>query len=1000
MAAARVRRADGGRGPGTRRVQRIRLGAAIDQASTSRGTTVVIAGDVGAGKSRLATETSEAAQARGFRVLTGTAAQMHEDVTFAVFLHLLGPALAAADAAERRRLTGGLPDLARLFVELPGDRLPPIADPGLERLRLLESVLVLVRRLSVAQPLVMVLDDVQWADRASVDLLMHLTRGISAEPVLLIVCVRTDDGRHPEHLSEMLDHARRSGTVDEIVLPALEPDEVSRICTAVLDGPAPAELLDALTAAGVDTPLFVREVLTTSIGNGALAQRGGHWVVVGEIPTGSSRTIDELMAGRLRTLSESARTALNWVVVAGESAVAVAGHLAEQHLQADWAELTDLGWLTAGDRTGPLRVSHPLLAEVCYRSIPPGVRRRMHREVARALLDGAVTGPDTDRAVPGDRLGLIAHHVRLAGHEWPAGSALDWMTAAATLADRVSAQQSSLEMWSGAEQLARRLRPSKLPEILEHLGRARSRVGQIPAALTSWHEAVRLRAVAGDGVAEARLRGEMSMVVCDQGDPAQARSMLDAASEALQRSRRRADGVVTAAAVDAEATLRAEATLWGLRVWIAGRHDSLPQLVTLSTALEGFCARHPGSGAEPSLYLLRYDIACREGDLLAAEDHARQALSSATEAGDTVAAGHARRQLFVSALGRGDLATADRVALPRSAGRPDDRREFVASPLTSGALRAFVTDDWVSADRSARSTIEFGLRIGSPRVVVPIMGYLAVIAVQQGRVPDAESLLAEATETLGSGAGRDQHVVGVMYQARALVDLAQGRAAAAVAAAQQAAAIRGLLPAMTFVAWVQGLLDLGDVDRAREVARDLASIGPGPWPTAVSSWLSGRVALVDGEPQRAVALLTASRQELEGLHMPYQAARSGLDEARALAAVGRPEDAATRALASASVFATYQARPLADETRQFLSTLGHRIGNGRTRGPASSLSEREWDVVGLVAQGLSNAEVGRRLFISPRTVTTHLQHVYSKTGVTSRTALVRWAVDAAQPSTP
>ena len=138
---------------------------------------------------------------------------------------------------------------------------------------------------------------------------------------------------------------------------------------------------------------------------------------------------------------------------------------------------------------------------------------------------------------------------------------------------------------------------------------------------------------------------------------------------------------------------------------------------------------------------------------------------------------------------------------------------------------------------------------------------------------------------------------------------------------------------------------------------------------------------------------------LDQLGQPYQAARARLCWAE-IAFAGQTADGdrpwetadiVDAARGSMTTFDRLGARPLQDRTRRLLRALGERPAPRRAA--SGDLSDRELQVVRLVARGLSNAEIAEHLFISPRTVTTHLQHIYRRLGLSSRTALIRWVMD-------
>jgi DNA-binding CsgD family transcriptional regulator len=188
---------------------------------------------------------------------------------------------------------------------------------------------------------------------------------------------------------------------------------------------------------------------------------------------------------------------------------------------------------------------------------------------------------------------------------------------------------------------------------------------------------------------------------------------------------------------------------------------------------------------------------------------------------------------------------------------------------------------------------------------------------------------------------------------------------------------------------------------ALETASRLGRLGPdAPWPAACGSWVEGLARAALGERAPALACLRHAADRLDRLSLPFQAARAWLGWAEVVAAghAGDDRAAAVRAGAaeaahrSLAAFDRLGARPSADRARRLLRDLGERPA-APSRPVTGELSERELQVVRLVAAGLSNGEIAGRLFISPRTVTTHLQHVYARLGLPSRTALTRWVLE-------
>ncbi len=295
----------------------------------------------------------------------------------------------------------------------------------------------------------------------------------------------------------------------------------------------------------------------------------------------------------------------------------------------------------------------------------------------------------------------------------------------------------------------------------------------------------------------------------------------------------------------------------------------------------------------------------------------------------------------------------------------------------SGVLIA--TGRWEEAENELKTALQAVERV-YPLEKVHSLSRLALLNVRRGRLEEAGQLLA----------GLETH--GVAAEASALLHLARGEAALAGALLERRleAIGDGLAAVPVLSILVDARLRLGNLEGARVSATRLGEI-------AERSKRS---------PIQALALLAAARVELacsgvadalleractlfEECGMPYDTAITRLELARALA-VTDPEIAAADARLASSAFERLDARPYADQAAALLRELGH----GTRPGPrvAGELTRREREVLGLLSHGLSNLEIGGRLFISPKTVEHHVGHILAKIGLRSRAEAVAWAL--------
>lgn len=548
------------------------------------------------------------------------------------------------------------------------------------------------------------------------------------------------------------------------------------------------------------------------------------------------------------------------------------------------------------------------------------------------------------------------------------------------------ADAEAADLFAAALTLARADRPAMVAELLVRLGHARSRAGQFEAAVAAWSEAVAGRERSGERPAAARLRGLLALAEWDRG-------RFDAAEAQLAAAFRAIEGT------DADVEL---ADLHHIRLRLLVRQGDVARLEEGAVALLALAERGGTRPAVAAAHLARAEVAFLRGRFVAAREHGLQALAVAERAGLSVLAAQAHRHLAMTAANVGDHrlarehAQAD-LALARQTGSPTlelgGRFFILAIDL--------VTDAWEEVLQSSEELLVLGHRVGYARGVATGLAGRAFVVAHRGRPEEAARCVAEAREVYGAAAAADRHIFTVIELAEATAALAAGDPQRARERAAAAVATPTVLPCLGLAVLGEAQVAAGDLAGALDTARRLGGLGPGaPWPAACGSWVEGLARAALGERSAALACLRRAADRLDGLGLPFQAARAWLGWAEAAAVVRDDDDhdpagradAAEAARRSLAVFDRLGARPSADRARRLLRALGERPA-APPRAVASELSERELQVVRLVAAGLSNAEVAGRLFISPRTVTTHLQHVYGRLGLPSRTALTRWVLE-------
>jgi predicted ATPase len=353
------------------------LEAALGRATNSEPAVVLVGGEAGVGKTRLVAELTARCAADGTRVLTGGCVPVGDGaLPYAPIVEGLRALVGDLGGSAVRRLIGpSWPELARLLPALGVPQAGGGPPDQAAQARLFELLLGMLGRLGEEIPLLLVLEDVHWADRSTRDLLAFLARNLRRERLLVVVSYRSDEPG-TDWLGPYLAVLDRSGRAQRVELPRLDRAETLAQLVGILGAGPPAELVDAVFARSEGNPLFTEELL------GAI--RAGS----GELPP---PTLRDLLLGRVQALPELARQVLGVVAVAGRRVshrllAEVAGLEDQPLVQALRAAVVDQLLVTRPGEDG-YELRHALLAEVIEADLLPGERARLHAAYARVLIE-------------------------------------------------------------------------------------------------------------------------------------------------------------------------------------------------------------------------------------------------------------------------------------------------------------------------------------------------------------------------------------------------------------------------------------------------------------------------------------------------------------------------------------------------------------------------------------------------------------------------------------
>lgn len=406
-----------------------RLNDAWHRAVDGTGQIVLLAGEPGIGKTRLAAELARRAHAEGAVALYGRSDE-EAIVPYQPFVEALRPVVAAVSPATiRERLHGLEADLARVFPELIGRvTSAPNAirgDPETEQYRLFEAMTTLLTGATIAQPAVLVLDDLQWADSPTVLLLKHLVRASQHHALLVICCYRDVELPRGHPLSDLLTHLRREPCATWIELRGLSESESATLLHAVVQHDLSESVLEALHRGTGGNPFFLEELLRHLVETGVLFDDGGTIDVnTLELPAG----IREVVVRRLARLAAAVNEVLSLAAVMGPTFEALALARAAELPPTQILEHLDTA-VTAGliaedpGIPGAYAFAHALIRQTLYTELGPTRRKQLHARVAEALESGDMPiGASTlayhySNALPLVDAGRATEYLARAGHE-------------------------------------------------------------------------------------------------------------------------------------------------------------------------------------------------------------------------------------------------------------------------------------------------------------------------------------------------------------------------------------------------------------------------------------------------------------------------------------------------------------------------------------------------------------------------------------------------------
>ena len=939
-----------------------RLRAALTAAGDGRGGTMFLAGEAGIGKTRLVREVVRTAGEQGVTVLSGRAAAGAVPAPLRPFAEALASAGRAGRLPADAELGPYRPVLGRLIPEwrpvqpVPGEESPVFLG---------EAVLRLLRALAPRAGCVLVLEDLHWADRETLALLEYLSDNLTAERVLCLATFRPDGGDATALAGALA--ARGSATV--LALARLGPAAtagMTRACLAADDLPATVDEFVAGRAEGI--PFLVEEVLAALVGEGALTERDGRWHVADLAASGVPATFAEAVRRRLDGMSTESR----WVV----GAAAVLGR------RFDWSLLGPVTGLAEPAVVAALRDGVGVQLIVAERDI----FRFRHALTHEAVLAGLL--PPERAKLAGQALAAVeTAHPGLPGA---------WCTLAADLAGRAGdqARAGALLLEAGRRDLA----AGALASAEHALTRASGLAGL--ALRASIDEALTEVFAMSGQVDRAIETGRMLLARLGQPSPRAAKLHLEIARAAIAGARwAEAAASIEIARQSVGSDVGAAAQIDACAAQVAAGRGRLEEAERLASA----ALRAAESGpVQPEVACEALEVigrVARQRDLEAAE----RAFARAAD----LAVAHGLRLWRLRALH--ELGTIDQLRT-ESVDRLEQARDLAVAQgalaltatldlqIAAGLNKQFRAEEALAAARrSADASRRF--RLATLPMALMFQATAHAIRSEEGlmedRIAEAVALAPDDPDVLGCAWGHCRATLCLLAAdlGAAHARMTNGAGLLLSSPATIAPPFLGLWPLLGALLGRDAAGDgtgdgTGDGagDATSAAARDRAAHGTRHLVVAAllgyaDAVLAGR----QGHPAAAEAAFAAADRQMGPLVAWYrQYARRLAAEAALADGWGEP---VTWLREAAAYFAARDDERVAAACRSLLRRAGAPVprpaGHGDLPGPLRALgvTEREADVLKLVALGLGNREIAERMFLSPRTVEKHVASLLAKTGL-------------------
>lgn len=987
--------------------ERSALRTLLTAALGGNGQVALISGEAGIGKTTLVEDLSSEAERRNVLVLSGGCYDLTTTPPYGPWLEIAG---------DYRRYREGAAGSQQVLPPLPESLSSPEGFASArDQNAIVEDVMRFLSTLAAVHPLMLVIEDLHWSDSASLDVLRIVARRLKDAPALLLVTYRANEVGRDSHLYSVLPLLVREARAERFDLHRLEPTAVETLVAAkyALGHTDRQKLMEYLERHAEGHPFYILELLRGLEDERLLVSLDGRWQVRDIGHQRLPALLDQMIHARLARLNDIVQERLSAASVIGQDVPLALWRDVLALPDEDVLHTVDLA--TAAQITdalpdgGTVRFHHALIRDALYQAIPSSRRRTLHRTIGNLLA--ASPNPDPDS---------VAWHFQMAADE----RAVEWLIRASERAQRSYAWTTAADRLMAANDLLSGAANSQDSGWLRYrIGRLRRHSNSVDAM--RWlREALRYGERTGDAALTAYARFDLGHVQVLTGDYQIGLDQMiagDAMLDALSREHIPVGSDIAAWVADTlppdsdcvatpesgEPVAAINPRRGTLVQWLV-EPGRLQEAQALGEPYVADIARLPAtneqiisSAADAWFGLGRIYAACCE------PERARDAFSRAVQ--QYLSIDH---HMLVAITRRNELVE---VMLPYETTNIAGRRRLASLAeesiqRASGALPTqlpprFVSiqsvsleDDWEGIRAMLEPIVQPGVTIVAVQHYALV--WLARLAREQGNVDRAwdyvQDVLPAGPHTEPSTTSFFQ---GIEAQLVA-IDLALDSANPDLAESWLKALDRWISwsgatrwQPEAFLRWARHSLIAGDPGAARRRALEALAQANDPQQPLVLSTIHRFIGALDGSEGRHAD----AEQNMEQALALADACAAPFEKARTLIALAslrlvNGDDATAREYLGVAVpvLERLGAIPELERARTIADGLDEAAAH---RSQPYGLSPREIEVLTLVAQGLTDADIAERLYISYRTVTTHLTSILNKLGVNSRVSATRIAVE-------